>query len=239
MTTLQAIKAQKKALRKAISTTLSLLPQSEIDEQSRSITARVLSLPAFLQCKTISCYLSMPSGEVATPHLVSEIISQDKTFFAPKIHSKDGYMDFFEIFGADDLASLPSGTWGIKEPGLLWEGKPRINALNSDSELLDVILLPGVAFDRSLSRLGHGKGYYDRFITSYTSNGRRRPLLIGLALREQVLNSGEIPMAEHDWRLDMVIAPDEILTNREYKFIISLQRQYLSKIFVSCLRCLP
>ncbi|EDR08073.1 uncharacterized protein LACBIDRAFT_250233 [Laccaria bicolor S238N-H82] len=209
MTTLQAIKAQKKALRKAISTTLSLLPQSEIDEQSRSITARVLSLPAFLQCKTISCYLSMPSGEVATPHLVSEIISQDKTFFAPKIHSKDGYMDFFEIFGADDLASLPSGTWGIKEP-----------ALNSDSELLDVILLPGVAFDRSLSRLGHGKGYYDRFITSYTSNGRRRPLLsrwyqVGLALREQVLNSGEIPMAEHDWRLDMVIAPDEILTNRE------------------------
>ncbi|KIK06404.1 hypothetical protein K443DRAFT_89368 [Laccaria amethystina LaAM-08-1] len=208
-TSLQAIKAQKKALRKAISTTLSLLPQSEIDEQSRSITARVLSLPAFLQCKTISCYLSMPTGEVATSHLVSGIINQDKTLFAPKIHSKDGFMDFFEIFGADDLASLPSGIWGIKEP-----------ALNPDSGQLDVILLPGVAFDRSLSRLGHGKGYYDRFITSYTSKGRRRPLLsrwdqVGLALREQVLNSGEVPMAEHDWKLDMVIAPDEILTNME------------------------
>lgn len=54
---------------------------------ARSITARVLTLPAFLQCKTISCYLSMPAGEVTTSHLVSEIISQDSN--VASFHSQE------------------------------------------------------------------------------------------------------------------------------------------------------
>ena len=51
--------------------------------------------------------------------------------------------------------------------------------------------------------------------TLYSSFRYADKYQVGLALREQVLNSGEVPMTEHDWKLDMVIAPDEILTNRE------------------------
>jgi len=129
-------------------------------------------------------------------------------------------MDFLKVYGIEDLNSFPSGTWGIKEPGLQWQGTTRLNglcsvfkcfgeysgrhlnglaALDRGCETLDMILLPGllfiglefsifqsasrstffagVAFDHSLSRLGHGKGYYDRFITSYVASGRSRPLL--------------------------------------------------------------
>ncbi len=94
----------------------------------------------------------------------------------------------------------------------------------------------GVAFDRSLARLGHGKGYYDRFLTSYTSlasaRGTAKPLFgeqsqrhpdfvadlswlsfkVGLALREQVLAAGEVPVGANDVRVDMVVTPDETIT---------------------------
>jgi 5-formyltetrahydrofolate cyclo-ligase len=99
---------------------------------------------------------------------------------------------------------------------------------------IETDVLQGVAFDRSLSRLGHGKGYYDRFISSYVASGRARPLLgvssgcaflvcpsilksiilfptVALALREQVLDAGHVPMGEHDWKMDMIITPDEII----------------------------
>ncbi|KAF8155561.1 hypothetical protein B0H34DRAFT_713792 [Crassisporium funariophilum] len=206
-----ALKAQKKSLRKALGGTLNALPSSSIEEQSQAITARVLSLPAFRRCNSVSCYLSMPTGEVRTPALVDAILQSGKTLYVPKIQSKDGTMDFFRVYSADDLASFPSGTWGIREPSDTWEGQRRSSALASSVDALDVILLPGVAFDRTLSRLGHGKGYYDRFISSYTSSGRPKPLLVGLGLREQLLESGEVPIGDHDWKLDVMITPDEVL----------------------------
>jgi len=151
----------------------------------------------------------MPSREVDTSLLVSEILGRGRSLFVPKIKSKEGHMDFLKIYGQDDLESLPSGVWGIKEPGEQWQGSLRRSALEDASEELDMILMPGVAFDLSLSRLGHGKGYYDRFITSYMSSHRRRPLLVALSLREQIIDN--VPIGDHDWKVDLVITPDEII----------------------------
>ena len=97
-----------------------------------------------------------------------------------------------------------------------------------DTSRVLIPLAAGVAFDPSLSRLGHGKGYYDRFITAYTaSHGAQKPLLgifygiiswlqltatlVALALREQILEPGAVPMTDHDWKMDAVVGPDEIL----------------------------
>ncbi|TCD63492.1 5,10-methenyltetrahydrofolate synthetase [Steccherinum ochraceum] len=84
-----------------------------------------------------------------------------------------------------------------------------LSALEANDEPLDLILMPGVAFDHSLSRLGHGKGYYDRFITRYTAlhNGRKL-LLVALALREQILEAGKVPVGENDWKVDVIVGPD-------------------------------
>jgi 5-formyltetrahydrofolate cyclo-ligase len=88
----------------------------------------------------------------------------------------------------------------------------------------------GVAFDRSLSRIGHGKGYYDRFISRYVDSGRQRPLLglfsqfapythayrnthfsVAVALREQVLDVGVGPFGDNDWKMDIIVSPDETI----------------------------
>lgn len=91
----------------------------------------------------------------------------------------------------------------------------------------------GVAFDTSLSRLGHGKGYYDSFINSYskktgcenphlgqssllgtevTSINQRCCFVVALALKEQMLPIGEIPMESHDHKMDAVITADGIVS---------------------------
>ncbi|KAJ4490140.1 hypothetical protein J3R30DRAFT_3419376 [Lentinula aciculospora] len=70
-------------------------------------------------------------------------------------------------------------------------------------------VITGVAFDRSMSRLGHGKGYYDRYIERYIADGKPRPLLVALGLRDQLLSQA-IPVEEHDFKMDMIITPDEV-----------------------------
>ncbi|KAG2341626.1 5-formyltetrahydrofolate cyclo-ligase [Suillus weaverae] len=204
----------KRALRKTITTTLRGLSQSDIQSQSQAIAEKVLSLPAFQQCKTVSCYLSMPAAEVQTTSLILNILGGlGKTLFVPSITSSDGNMDFVRVYTEEDYRSFPSGLWGIPEPTPEWSSKKRQSIFDADCNNLDLILVPGVAFDQSLSRLGHGKGYYDRFITSYSSStGRSKPLLVALALEQQLLEHGQVPMFDHDWKMDMIITPDKVIT---------------------------
>ncbi|KAG2041166.1 hypothetical protein BDR03DRAFT_914649 [Suillus americanus] len=204
----------KRVLRKAITTTLRELSQSDIQSQSLAIAEKVLSLPAFQQCKTVSCYLSMPAAEVQTTSLILNILRDlGKTLFVPSITSSDGNMDFVRVYTEEDYRSFPSGLWGIPEPTPEWSSKKRQSIFDADCNNLDLILVPGVAFDQSLSRLGHGKGYYDRFITSYSSStGRSKPLLVALALEQQLLEHGQVPMFDHDWKMDMIITPDKVIT---------------------------
>ncbi|KAF8918621.1 5-formyltetrahydrofolate cyclo-ligase [Mucidula mucida] len=204
------LKAQKKALRKSITTTLKTISPSSIEEQSNTVRDRILALPSFRQCRTVSCYLSMPSGELDTSSLVREILNLGKHLYVPKIDaSLSSGMSLLRIQDHADLDAIPKGLWGIPDPSETWnDGAPRQNALDVD---LDLILVPGVAFDNSRSRLGHGKGYYDRFIASYTASGRPKPLLVALSLREQLLGVNDVPVGETDWKMDAIVTPDTIV----------------------------
>ncbi|RMZ03037.1 hypothetical protein D0860_06963 [Hortaea werneckii] len=74
---------------------------------------------------------------------------------------------------------------------------------------LDLIVVPGVAFDREMARMGHGAGFYDGFFTRLVTEGRcKKPFLVGLCLAEQVLEPGRIWMEEWDWRVDAVATGD-------------------------------
>ncbi|KAJ3875021.1 hypothetical protein F5051DRAFT_72672 [Lentinula edodes] len=202
---LPTLHKQKGALRKSIYAVVRSL--DNIKEQSRAVTAKVLLLPEFQNCTRVSCYISMPTGELQTSEILKSILEiGNKSLFVPKV-TQDGAMEFLKVENQNDLDALPSGKWGIREPSYESDAGPRVNAMEAG---LDLILVPGVAFDRSMSRLGHGKGYYDRYIARYIASGRPRPLLVALALREQLLDS-TIPVGEHDCKMDMIITPEEVI----------------------------
>ncbi|KAI6890436.1 hypothetical protein KC318_g13681 [Hortaea werneckii] len=74
---------------------------------------------------------------------------------------------------------------------------------------LDLIVVPGVAFDREMARMGHGAGFYDGYLTRLVTEGRhKKPFLVGLCLAEQVLEPGRILMEDWDWRVDAVATGD-------------------------------
>lgn len=68
---------------------------------------------------------------------------------------------------------------------------------------LDLIIVPGVAFTRDGKRLGHGGGYYDRYLQDYVKTTGRKPHLIAIAFNEQICK--EIPTSELDHQVDLVL----------------------------------
>ncbi|KAI0346408.1 5-formyltetrahydrofolate cyclo-ligase [Trametopsis cervina] len=209
MATLKAIKA---GLRKRVSSTLRALTQEDVNKQTEQVVAQLLRQPFFERSRNVACYLSMPIGEIDTAPLVASILQSGKKLFVPRLDpTVKGRMDFLRVYGEDDLASFPAGLWGIREPGALYEGARRQNAFDEDCDNLDLILVPAVAFDRSFGRLGHGKGYYDRFLWQYKATNRSMPLLVGLGLKEQMLEAEDVPMGEHDWPMDVIVGPNGII----------------------------
>ena len=145
---------------------------------SERIMERVTALKAYESARTVLCYHSV-SGEVDTLGLIERMRSDGKTVCLPAILSK-GVME------ARRMDCLVPGPYGIPCP----EG-PVV-----PPEAIDLILVPGLAFDKDCQRLGLGGGYYDRYLP------KCRGEKIGLAFDCQVVEC--LPLAAHDAQLDML-----------------------------------
>lgn len=144
----------------------------------------------------------MPSGEINTKDLTKHALSSGKHVFVPYIYKPKqprqddlptSIMDMLHLSDEEDYASLLPDRWGIpsipketvsdRENSFGGKGVSDGDAPDPDAAGLDVILMPCMAFDQDLNRLGHGKGYYDNFLTRYCSgqmtNGqnRKKPFL--------------------------------------------------------------
>lgn len=125
----------------------------------------------------------MPNKEISTRDIVVKALEQDKKVFIPYIHpespgSKSKVMDMLRLRDRKDLESLKPDAWGI--PSLTLDGiEDRENAMGGKGvrgptsvtadRHLDLVLMPALAFDVERNRLGHGKGFYDRYISSLPS----------------------------------------------------------------------
>jgi 5-formyltetrahydrofolate cyclo-ligase len=70
-------------------------------------------------------------------HILTLIVSSGKTLYVPKIDlTKDGRMDFFQVYDEEDLESLPAGVWGIREPTKEYKGVERVNGVSALSIIL-------------------------------------------------------------------------------------------------------
>mmetsp|Transcript_65496 Transcript_65496/g.131511 ORF Transcript_65496/g.131511 Transcript_65496/m.131511 type:complete len:199 (+) Transcript_65496:124-720(+) len=113
--------------------------------------------------------------------------------------------------GLEEVASFPRSKWGIPEPELP-TGMSAAELWESAVLLLDVVVVPGVAFDRECRRLGRGKGYYDTFLealsTGRAARGLPPPVAVGICLDEQLID--EVPVDVHDRVLDAVVTPSGV-----------------------------
>lgn len=71
---------------------------------------------------------------------------------------------------------------------------------------IDLFIVPGVAFTRSGNRLGHGMGYYDKYLTQHAEKyAHKKTTIMALALNEQIVDVEDLPMDDHDVRLNYVV----------------------------------
>ena len=134
----------------------------------------------------IVAYYSLPD-EVDTHNLINDLLAAGKKVYLPRVIS-DSQMVLCRYTGAD---SLSEGAFGIMEP----VGEP----MPAD-EVIDVVLVPGMAFDAQGNRLGRGKGYYDRFLSALSNP---RPRLIGVCFDFQKVDV--VPTEPNDIRVDIVV----------------------------------
>jgi len=153
---------------------------------SERIAERVTALEAYQGARTVMCYHSV-CGEVDTLKLIERMRSDGKTVCLPAIIGK-GVME------ARRMDCLVPGSYGIPCP----EG-PVI-----PPEEIDLILVPGLAFDARCHRLGQGGGYYDRYLP------KCRGKTVGIAFDCQVVE--RLPLLAHDVQLDMLVTESALYT---------------------------
>ncbi|HEY3787913.1 MAG TPA: 5-formyltetrahydrofolate cyclo-ligase [Urbifossiella sp.] len=166
--------------------------QKNKDEISRGICAKFMALPAYQAARTVMWYVDAGS-EVRTRHTLPEALTHGKRVIVPWCVVETNQL---ELFWLEDMAELVEGAYKILEPK---EELRQLPAKRIQPEELDLVMVPGTAFDPNGGRMGQGKGYYDRLL------GRARPdaPLAALAFDCQIFD--EIPVAGHDVAMDVVL----------------------------------
>lgn len=198
MTSETALRERKDALRKQAHANRNA--QENKDELSRRIVGAFMALPEYATAETVMFYIDVRS-EVRTRHDLELALQSGKTIVVPWCNA-DGELELFKL---DSMDELEIGMYKILEPRAELRGlaEKQVNV-----ELLDLIMVPGVGFDRRGARTGHGKGYYDKLL----QHARRNTPLVALAFECQMFD--EIPMADHDIFMDKIITEDHVYTGR-------------------------
>ena len=172
----------KKELRQHIREIKRQFSQQQLEELSFPIISRLKSRLA--STKTILAYYSLPD-EVDTRQLLDDLVAEGKTVLLPKVID-DENMEIRRYTGRQDL-----------EEGILHLMEP-IGEPFTAYEDIDIVVVPGLAFDAAGHRLGRGRGYYDRFL-----HRKSHPYCVGVCFDFQKV--AEVPVEEYDIPVDEVI----------------------------------
>lgn len=167
-----------------------LRPQDR-ERLSRSAAARVLAMPEVESAGAVLVYASLPQ-EVDTATLVSALAEAGRVVAVPRVCGPRE-MTLHRITSLDEL-----------EPGMCDIREPRSDTEAIPPETFDVVIVPGVAFDRSCQRIGFGGGFYDTLLPRL----RAGAFTVGLAFDEQLID--EIPCEDHDLPLDALVTPTSL-----------------------------
>ncbi len=177
------------------------LSRDEIKSKSEKIEKELFFLPEFQRAKTVMFYVSFRS-EVETEKMTRNALKLKKKIVIPVVYGEKIVVSEIKNLKKE----LTKGSFGIKEPKK--EFRRRVN-----QKEIDLVVVPGVVFDKRGSRLGYGRGYYDRFLRSKSIISRmshsRQCALIGLAFDLQIAR--KIPLVKGDMKVDKIVTESGIV----------------------------
>ncbi len=170
--------------------------QENKDEVSRAAVARFMALPEYQNAKVAMWYLDCRSETRTKPELMEEVAKAEKKIIVPYCTEDENGEVKLGLWHMESLEEMVVGKWNILEPPKELWGNPDKEV---EPEDLDLVLVPGVGFDRAGRRMGNGQGYYDRLLE------RVRPdcSLVALCYESQMFD--DIPVAPHDVLMDKVV----------------------------------
>lgn len=182
----------KKELRQRLRKVISEIPREQIESKSLRACHRLFEQPEFVKGEVIMVFLSLPA-EVETSAIVLRAWQDRKRVLAPKVSWSQRRMMPVEIRSlTDDLAV---SHMGVREP---------IAGVPFPVSLIDLVVVPGLAFDEFGNRLGRGRGFYDRFL----SNPDFRGVACALAFEEQIVQN--VPVGPLDRHVDMIVTDETV-----------------------------
>lgn len=190
------IQARKQALRQRIIAARDELTPTLQARWSQEIVRQLCGLATYKAVRTVLGYLNFGS-ELKSELWVRQALADGKRVLLPRVNKAGNHLDLYEV---KDLSSdVAPGAFGIHEP--IVERCRHFEALGE----IDLILLPGVAFDRTGGRLGYGGGFFDKLLARLP----HQPPLVAGAFTLQVVK--EIPQEATDRKVDWLVTENETI----------------------------
>ena len=185
--------SDKATIRNRVTRLRDSIGEGERQAKDRTIIETIFGIAGFAEAETVLLYASFRS-EVQTGKIIARTLKEGKTTVLPLVNRQEKRLSLRRIQRMEDLII---GYMGIPEP--------RSIAAEVDLKNIDCVLVPGVAYDLHCFRIGYGGGYYDRLL----GGGSPRPFLLAPAYEEQIVD--DIPVDEHDVRMDMIVTEKRVI----------------------------
>lgn len=188
-------KEEKKVLRNEILEIRDSLNNNEKELMDNKIFNELINTDLYKRSINIFIYISF-SNEINTRNIIEKAFKDKKNVFIPKVYKDDKLMKAIKLNSIDELKK---NSMGILEP---------IDDSNYiEKENIDLIVVPGVVFDKECNRIGYGGGYYDRYLKDIKSKKNK----IALAYDLQIVD--KIESEVHDIKVDYIITNTRALKN--------------------------
>ncbi|XP_038211261.1 5-formyltetrahydrofolate cyclo-ligase [Zerene cesonia] len=183
-------------LREQIAKSIAQLSKEEKDRQSNIVYNKIINHPYYKSSNRIAIFMSTDE-EVNTAPIIAHIQSRGASAFVPQYAG--GVMKMLKVESGDP-ENMPLTKHGIQQHS---KDQKREDGLDSG---LDLIIAPGVAFSLDGGRVGHGGGYYDRYLAKIRADQEKPPKVIAIAFNCQIVD--KVPMNDLDQKIDGVIYAD-------------------------------
>ena len=212
---------EKKAIRAEVSAKKKALPMEEVERQSLELKERFCQLDAYKDAEGSYAYMS-DNEEVRTMPIIEQAWADGKRVAVPRTYASgakkndkgDVIPDFMEFIYIRSMDDCTKGYMGIPEPkdsicGFDEAGDLDLSKAQIAEEKKVLLLMPGLAFDRSGNRIGYGGGFYDKYLHSHRDV---HFTTVALCFDFQVYD--KIPTKAHDEKMDLIISPAEVIERK-------------------------